>query len=47
MWRLYKGFQSLPSAGGAAGPAGRAASASAPSPQPGASNPRIFQPPKL
>jgi len=48
MWRLYKGFQSLPSVGGTAGPAAsRAASASAPIPQPGASNPRIFQPPKL
>jgi len=48
MWRLYKGFQSLPSAGGTAGTAvSRAASASVPTPQPGASNPRIFQPPKL
>lgn len=48
MWRLYKGFQSLPSAGGAAGVASNAAaSTGAPSPQPGVSNPRIFQPPKL
>lgn len=48
MWRLYKGFQSLPSTGGTAGTtASRATSASAPIPQPGASNPRIFQPPKL
>lgn len=47
MWRLYKGFQSLPSAGSAAGNAAGAASATAASAQAGVSNPRIFQPPNL
>ena len=49
MWRLYKGFQSLPSTGSAAAEtAGRAAAAAstAPNPVPGSSVPRIFQPPR-
>lgn len=51
MWRLYKGFQSLPSAegGGVANTASRAAAANAASTTsntaPGNSVPRIFQPP--
>lgn len=48
MWRLYKGFQSLPSAGAGAA-AATAATASPGFPPAGApigqSNPRIFQPP--
>ena len=48
MWRLYKGFQSLPTQGAAGGAtASSAPPVSNPSPQSGASNPRIFQPPKL
>jgi len=47
MWKLYKGFQSLPSAGSAAGNAAGGAAAAAQSAQAGVSNPRIFQPPKL
>jgi hypothetical protein len=45
MWRLYKGFQSLPSAGGSVANASRAAQAAAPSVPAGSSIPRIFQPP--
>lgn len=53
MWRLYKGFQSLPSAGAA--PTGGAPSPIAPtgsglgsqSAPIGGSNPRIFQPPNF
>ena len=48
MWRLYKGFQSLPTLGGVGGAAASGAPpTSAPSPQAGVSNPRIFQPPNL
>lgn len=49
MWRLYKGFQSLPAAGAAAGlpVAGAAAAAQSAVAKavPGPSIPRIFQPP--
>lgn len=49
MWRLYKGFQSIPSAGGAASQAAssatRAATAAAVPTNPMPSVPRIFQPP--
>ena len=52
MWKLYKGFQSMPSATDATGPARTSPSgiASAPRntampPAPGPSTPRIFQPP--
>jgi hypothetical protein len=48
MWRLYKGFQSLPTQGAAGGAAASGVQpTSTPSSQTGASNPRIFQPPKL
>lgn len=52
LWRLYKGFQSLPAAGGAAGATATAATSTAASAtsrtaQAGASSPRIFQPPTL
>ncbi|MBE1553732.1 VrrA/YqfQ family protein [Sporosarcina limicola] len=47
MWRLYKGFQSLPSAGASAASsaAATAAQSVARSTVPGPSIPRIFQPP--
>ena len=45
MWRLYKGFQSLPPAGGTASPAFRAATGPVANAAPGPSVPRIFQPP--
>lgn len=52
MWRLYKGFQSMPSASGAATPGQTASSAArtttqamAPTQGPLPSMPRIFQPP--
>lgn len=46
MWRLYKGFQSLPSAGaGVAASAATAPGVSQASSPLGPSNPRIFQPP--
>ena len=44
MWRLYKGFQGLPPAGGAAGGAASAVAQSA-AQNFGPSIPRIFQPP--
>lgn len=44
MWRLYKGFQSLPSASSAPAAASTAASATRAASQ-GISTPRIFQPP--
>lgn len=47
MWRLYKGFQSMPTAGADARPAPGASATGTPSPQAGPSNPRIFQPPNL
>lgn len=53
LWKLYRGFQSVPSAGAAAGAAGAAASAAsqtgsraaASAISSGISQPRIFQPP--
>ena len=42
MWRLYKGFQSLPSTGGPQQSAGQNVAQSS---SPGVSIPRIFQPP--
>ncbi|NYF24566.1 VrrA/YqfQ family protein [Sporosarcina sp. JAI121] len=49
MWRLYKGFQSLPSAGASAGSAASGVASAAQSAvantPPGPSVPRIFQPP--
>ena len=52
MWKLYKGFQSLPSTTATAATAGRSAAAAtaqtaARSVSPGLSIPRIFQPPGL
>ena len=52
MWKLYKGFQSLPSTGAQAGPTAgsgglRAVQPTPPSPTPGPSTPRIFQPPTI
>ncbi|WP_248508889.1 YqfQ family protein [Sporosarcina sp. NCCP-2222] len=51
MWKLYKGFQSIPSAGTAAQGAANAAAAAAPRAAAraaaGVSTPRIFQPPTI